>query len=586
MNRLISRYFAGCLATLIPLSMLDSCIAAPITVNFSGDRSLTLGQNEPPRSDCSLREALNNADNHSRLPSNACAAGTGDDIIEFASGVSEVKLDSAQFGVLSIKSNTLLLVRGHGYYDKVAISGQALGGIIDIDNIDALVQFEDIYFASGNRAGAGGAILHKGGILILTGCRFWLNKAVNGGALAVTGSDALVFIDDCVFQENLATGVAQDTTQGFGGAIWFAGGSAGIRRTVFNNNSAKVRGGAIECQSGGKMEITGAALTADMIGQHNSLFLGNATSVTNPDLFGAAGGGAISSECDLTVENTRFQGNNTAGKGGAVYVRSNSAGAYFHQVAFDQNHAQSADAFAYGGAGAMEGKAVFNRTSAYRNSASYGGAFYVRGINGAAYASFENSSILLNDALQHDGAGFYFAGPLQENSVSILNSTLDENDGGVGGSTLFFSANIAGSVVFDNSILQAKNGTRNCGGAVSAATFNTMDGSHSLQFDVGPGDSCDVGVPLRAIPKGDSGFTVSGAIAAAFPHMRYNAINKFSPAAQLPAAGGPGCELVGKDRPPTWVVLPQGRDQLGKLRDAAHCSRGAVEPIANVVLGF
>lgn len=583
-HRARRRCIVGCAATLVSLSLSHECSAAPITVTFAGDRPLTLAPGESPRSDCSLREALNNADNKSSLPSNACASGTGDDVVEFAVGLSGVKLDTKQFGVLSIKSNTLVLVRGHNYYSRVFIDGQNLGGIIDIDNTDALVRFENIHFFAGNRAGAGGAILHKGGRLILSGCRFDVNTAKNGGALAVTGSDAAVFIDDCVFHENTAEGVSGDVTQGFGGAIWFAGRTAGIHRVVFNNNVAKLRGGAIECQSGGSMEISGGPAAIDTIGEHNSFFLGNSTLLPNADLNGAGGGGAISSECGLTVVNTRFQGNQTAGKGGAVYVRSNSVSAYFHQVAFDQNHAQSDGAFAYGGAGAVEGKVVFNRTSAYLNTASYGGAFLVRGINGVAYASFENSSLLLNKALEHDGAGFYFVGPLQENRVSILNSTLDENDGGAGGSTLFFGNNIAGSVVLDNSILQAKNGTRNCGGSVSQATFNTIQGSRSLQFDVGAGDSCDVGVPSLAIPKNDAGFAVRGVAVPTFPHMRYNSIDTYSPAVQLPGVGVSGCQLVGFDRPPTWVALPYGRDQIGKLRDGSHCSRGAVEPVPHVVV--
>jgi len=566
----------------------DLASADPITVDFAGDRALTLAIGESPRRDCSLREAFNNADNANRLNTNGCAAGTGLDTILFEPGISEVKLDTAQFGVLSIKSNTSLLVRGHSYQDKVAISGENKGGILDIDNSNAAVRFENIRFVAGRRDGGGGAILQKGGILILSGCRFDANNAYNGGALTVTGADTRVFIDDCVFWANAASGSPGSTLDGIGGAINFAGGSAVIGRTAFAENFARVAGGAIECNSAGTMEIHGDLVANENGGGNNTVFNGNATFLEDADVSGSAGGGAIRSNCHLIVSNARFENNESRGKGGAVYVQSGSVEAYFHQVAFENNQAIATGApGGYGGAAAVEGRATFNRVSAVSNRANRGGALSLRGLTGVRYTHIENSSLLENTALYGDGAAIWVSGPLQEFGVVVINTTFDENDGGADGSTVYLDSNINEPIIFENNILQATNGTRGCGGTVDAGTFDPGVGAHSIQFDFSAVDSCDNGVAGEEIPKRDANFLVRGAKMAAFPYLQYNSLNELSSAAVLqPGASGTICRAAGLARPPGWVSGSYGTDQIGRRRDATHCTRGAVEALPVIVIDF
>jgi len=558
---------------------------ADIIVDYSGDRPLILAQGEAPRRDCSLREAINNSDNRTASRDYGCAAGTGDDVIVFFPGLAEVGLDTGSFGVLSIKSNTALQVRGHAYNSRVTINGQYLGPLFDIDNTNAHIEFKNIRFSSGMREGAGGAILQKGGTLVLSGCRFDANAAVNGGALAVAELDTRLFINDCVFHSNVAYGTPNSSIDGWGGALWFNGGSAEIRRTTFSDNKARLSGGAVECSSDGSMEIFGSVVGPSMIGSNNSFFYRNQTLLANADLNGSAGGGALSSgECYLIVADTRFDENVTVGKGGAAYIRSNATSAYFHNVAFEGNVASaSAPAAGYGAAAAVEGKTTFNRISAADNKADFGGAFLVRGITGTGYATFVNSTIWRNRAARNLGAGFYFTGPLQENKVAIRNSTLDDNEGGEGGSTLFFDSNINAPVAFENNILQARNGTPNCAGKVDAQTFNSIEGQRSIQFDFSAMDTCDVGLAARAIPKLDAGFLFHGVLALRYPFAVHSSINTFSPATWIPGANATTCETSGKSWPPT-VVVTSGRDQTGKVRDQAHCTMGAVEPIPVVAV--
>jgi len=581
MRRNVRRALWAMLVAILP----EAANADPITVDFAGDRALTLAIGESPRRDCSLREAFNNADNANRLNTNGCAAGTGLDTIEFASGISEVKLDTGQFGVLSIKKNTTLTVRGHSYTNKVVINGANKGGILDIDNSNAAVRFENIRFVAGRRDGGGGAILHKGGTLVLSGCRFDANNARNGGALTVTGADTRVFIDDCVFWANVASGSLDAVEDGSGGAIQFLGGSAVIGRTAFAENFARLAGGAIDCHSAGSMEIHGSLVANENGGSNNSVFNGNSTILINHDLYGSAGGGAIATDCNLVVTDTRFENNDSPGKGGAVYVRSGSTEAYFHRVAFENNRAIASEApGGLGGAAEAEGRATFNRVSAVENSANRGDAFALRDMTGLSYAHVQNSSLLDNDALDGDGAGIWVSGPVGEFGVVIVNTTLDEN---TGSNTLFLDSNINDPVIFENNILQATNGTRGCGGTVDAGTLDPGLGGHSIQFDFSAVDSCANGVAGQQIPKRDANFLVHGATMTAFPYLRYSSLNEWSSAAILePGASGIICRSVGVTRPPGWVSGSYGTDQIGRRRDATHCTRGAVEALPVIIIDF
>lgn len=557
--------------------------AHTITVNFAADRPLDLAQGEAPRSNCSLREAINNTDNKSSLANNGCAAGSGNDIIEFAPEISEVRLDAGQFGVLSINSNAALEIRGHSYTDKVRINGQNLGPIFDVDNSDAYVQIENIEFRNGAREGAGGAILQKGGTLVLRACRFDRNSATSGGALAVSGTDARLTVYDCSFWGNLAEGLSNPSIPtGRGGAIWFSGASANIRQTAFGQNIAQDQGGAIDCDgSAGSMTIAGSSgAENDNIGVNLSFFVGNSTLAPNADMTGAGGGGAIRSECYLVVTTTRFEQNGSAGKGGGVYIPSGAVSAYFFRVAFENNKAVAASGFGLGGAAAVEGNATFNHVSASNNTANMGGAFLIRGINGTRYATLENTTLFGNTSLNGDGAAAYFAGPLSSGKVQLLHVTLDDNKGGADGNALYFDANLGGSVRIKNSIIQTKTSGSNCGGTVNSGTLDPAEGTTSIQFDNQSVDSCDNGV--KVIPIRDAAFVTQGATGSAFPHLRFSSIDARSPASRQPGADPITCGIVGYARPPTWPQLAYGQDQMDRLRDETSCAMGAVQPMADL----
>lgn len=559
--------------------------AAQITVNYAKDRSLTLASGEAPHQDCSLREALNNSDNAGQLMSNGCAAGSGDDEIVFAPGMSEVKLETDIYGVLSIKSNATLKISGHSLDAKVTLNGQGRGSIFDLDNSDAHVAFQNIRFFEGFRDGAGGAINQKGGTLELANCRFEANTAVNGGAVAVSGQDSKLYVVDCAFHSNFALGFMESDLQGFGGALWFAGGLAEIRSTAFTDNLAKLRGGAVECSSSGTMKIAGVPSGNDNFAANKSLFKGNQTQVINDDINGSAGAGALgNASCDMLVSDTRFETNQTNGKGGAVYVQSGAKETYFHRVAFFGNSAQAHSPYAgAGGAAVIEGRTVMNRVSARSNSADYGGAFFLHGLAGH-YARFLNTTAHGNLSLGHIGSAFYFDGPLSLGGVSIVNSTIDSNSAGTDGSSLYFAPNVVYPVRFENNILQSSGGTRNCGGSVNTSTFNSVVGTQSIQFDQSASDSCDVGNPNLAIPMRDAKFAAHGIESAIYPRLAYSPITVYSPAAQQPGASPAICESSGAAKPAGWVDLGYGTDEIGKVRDAAHCSMGAVEPPPAVVI--
>ncbi|MBU1568411.1 MAG: CSLREA domain-containing protein [Proteobacteria bacterium] len=189
----------------------------------------TLADEQIPNGQCSLREALINANHDNQSGSLDCAAGSGADIINFNENLTgTVTLVSALPAIsqdLTIKGRTDL---------EIAISGNSSVRVFDI-NSGLKVTFRDLVVTRGNAYHGGGIVSHAN-ILNIEHCRFTQNwgreSSFGGGIISSLGT---VNVTESEFSENGAD---------MGGGI-YSGGTLNINNSKFQGNRARVGSGLV-----------------------------------------------------------------------------------------------------------------------------------------------------------------------------------------------------------------------------------------------------------------------------------------------------------------------------------------------------
>ena len=124
--------------------------------------------------------------------------------------------------------------------------GSDNGGAVNVES--GYGDFTNCKFVSNTSTKQGGAVFLAGsgysvkdGKFNFTNCLFESNKAENGGAIAQVGANFPVFINNCIFKENSASGWSG------GGAIFVDNACIGtdVKNSIFNGNTANGMGGAI-----------------------------------------------------------------------------------------------------------------------------------------------------------------------------------------------------------------------------------------------------------------------------------------------------------------------------------------------------
>jgi CSLREA domain-containing protein len=164
--------------------------AATITVTTTVDEQNNNGQ-------CSLREAITNANANNQSGSTDCAAGTGDDTISF--GIS---------GTIALSSELTVNDAAHLTIDG-SIGGITLSGNnatrVFLVNGGADLTLKNLTIANGSAENGGG--ITNGGTLTISSCNFTGNMssgsfaASGGGAIFNTGTLAVL---DSIFDGNAA----------------------------------------------------------------------------------------------------------------------------------------------------------------------------------------------------------------------------------------------------------------------------------------------------------------------------------------------------------------------------------------------
>lgn len=266
--------------------------AATITVDTTLDA-------EPSATDsaCSLREAINNANDDTQTYSD-CAAGTGDDTIDFSVG-GTITLAAT----LPVITGTLII---DGTGQDITISGGgSLQIMVMLAGSDLTLRYLTI--ADGYTTGSGAGISVLGGTLTVADCIFSGNQSAGSGGIG-------------------------------GGAIYNnISGTAEISGSTFTNNSAYF-GGAIYNNSNSNLTVTDSTFTTNSTTSCGGAVYNLGTAEISRSTFSgnnsASSGGGICTISQLdtnpastTITNSTFSGNTATTSGGGI-VTSASASDY------------------------------------------------------------------------------------------------------------------------------------------------------------------------------------------------------------------------------------------------------------------
>ncbi|MEQ8800180.1 MAG: choice-of-anchor Q domain-containing protein [Salinisphaeraceae bacterium] len=482
-GRRAGRVAAGLLA-----AMMLPASATTITVDSLADPGTDDDQ-------CTLREAITNANSNLPGPTNGCAAGelTGDNIV-FAESIQgdTITLDGTQLPGLGGLTAGPLTITG-----PVTIDADNASRIFTNAGNSTLVELTLVNgMTAGGDASAsdrsGGAILNTtGGVL-----------TVNGGAMNSNTSDrAGGAIEDESNEMNAVTlngvdfsGNNAGVNPGNGGVLHVSGsGGVSVSGGTFDGNMA-VEGGAL-WNNQGAMTVDGATFTAntasggdadagDATGQGGGaifaqngagmLTISNSSFTGNMATGDVSSGGAIfaNENATLTVSTSSFTGNTANRAGGAIEARAGTT-TTLDQVSLDDNTANTTAGGGGGNGGGLHvsgnGNVDITASQIINNTAATEGGGLWNNTGTMTIDGSTVSSNMANGMGAQDGGGGIFnnAGgdDAGSGSVVVTNSVITGNSApegsGSGGGIL---NNFGGTLTVENSRISGNSAQRAGGG--------------------------------------------------------------------------------------------------------------------------
>lgn len=195
--------------------------------------------------------------------------------------------------------------------------GNDNGGAVNVES--GYGDFTNCKFYGNTSTKQGGAVylasplayVVDGGTFNFTNCLFEGNKAGNGGAIAQSGNNHAVFVNNCIFNKNSAS------DWNGGGAIYVGSSCKGtdVKNSIFNGNTADGMGGAIYNYNNAYLKST------------NNQYYGNKAveggAIRTEDTNSGTSSGGFWSTGDVFYQNTAMKGSHTAannGCGGALFI--------------------------------------------------------------------------------------------------------------------------------------------------------------------------------------------------------------------------------------------------------------------------
>jgi len=414
-----------------------------ITVTAFND-DLTAGD-----TDCTLREAVNNANSDSDTTSGDCAAGSGWDTIVLSTGTYSLTIPSTDEdlnldGDLDIITGSLT-IQGAG--DTLTI--------IDAVQDDRVIEhsyrntlpvalfLHDLTLTNGTAEQNGGCLRAEAGLTILA------NTVVSQCTLTGTGSSiegggiysyfSAVTLVDSTVKLNVANGKRSD-----GGGIYNGNGPVSLYDSLVYSNTAGQGGGVYidhthllldnsdilsntaEGDDGGGYN----GYEAGLVMRNDSLVAYNVLTDTNSDGGGlflysggviadstishnssaSNGGGIYSDNGGVWMDNSQVEDNQSAGDGGGMYLYT---GGVIEDSTFEGNRSGS-----YGGGLFAYLQALIRDTRFYSNTAEYGGGLS----NDEGGVAIFNSDFRWNTATS-EGGGIY----VDDIGMLLVQSTVSDN---------------------------------------------------------------------------------------------------------------------------------------------------------------
>jgi uncharacterized repeat protein (TIGR01451 family)/CSLREA domain-containing protein len=355
---------------LLVLLAASPAAAVAITVNSVED-NVVAGDGR-----CTLREAIDNANDDTDTTAGDCAAGDGPDTIFLDSGTYALYFwDGEIGGSLQIG-------------DELNIVGTGAGStIIDATELN-------------KRAFTIWAAATMSGVTITGG-----HSEGSGGGIAVTEA-SLTLIDSEVSGN---TAVSSYYDPGQGGGIYLNTGELRLENSTVANNSAVGDGGGIYTDS------TYSTLTV-----LDSTISGNAS--------GGDGGGIANNGGSLTIERSTLDGNTAVSGGGGLYNSGDGYGSISQSTI--ANNVVGNGVFAtnkFGGGvknvGVESSLDISNSTISGNTAADDGGGLY----NNTSFVSLLNVTITNNHALSESGGIDNYGYITYENSIIVGNTAVSAN---------------------------------------------------------------------------------------------------------------------------------------------------------------
>jgi CSLREA domain-containing protein len=288
--------------------------AASIVVNTTADNS-TNGDRQ-----CSLREAINNANAHKDTSGGDCVAGTGNDTITFS-----VSGTITLVQVLPTLKSTIAIL-GPG----PTLDGNGNHSILRVNAPGATVTLTSMTLSNGvcnSQRNGGGAITHLSqSTLNINGGVFTSNDAsdCDGGGAIRNNQGGVLNINGTQFSGNTAV-----SGLGFGGAILNLGVLSITNQATFSDNTA-ANGGAIANLPSATVSVNQATFRNNRGwdyggGIYNNstegIYLNYTTLDENATGLSGYGGGIANLSGSVTVTNSTFS-NGYAKRGGALYTEN------------------------------------------------------------------------------------------------------------------------------------------------------------------------------------------------------------------------------------------------------------------------
>ena len=342
----------------------------PATARRAAIVVTTLADVQAVDGECSLREAILNANGDNCAGSTDCACGAGHDTITF-SIAGTIPLSSPLPAVEGPEPLSIigpaggLTLDGGGAHQILEVSYQSG---LTVENLTLM----------GGRGGSGAAIVNRG-TLLLRHCTLADNHADRrGGAIHAMGPSTTA--EGCQFSDNRADGA------GGGGAIYASGGLR-LAHCQFDGNRAAESGGAISCY--GRLTISDCRFSNNHAEGYS--------------------GGAINVLGATTIADSAFVGNHAGSNGGAVQVVAGGSLA-MTRCGLRDNHADDGGGalLAYGG------PIEATNCSFLENQGRVGGAIGAYHAITAAHCTFAGNSGLY-------GGHLYVA---EEVSAALINAIL------------------------------------------------------------------------------------------------------------------------------------------------------------------